>query len=64
MGAAAFYSHAWLAAAFPGSGEAVRILRIVAAIGLALVTLAASARLLRIREFDAAAARVLKRLRR
>ena len=64
MGAVAFYTHLWLASLLPGTGETVRIIRVFGAIGLAVIALAASAKLLRIEEFDAVASRVLKRLRR
>jgi hypothetical protein len=48
----------------PGGGEIARGVRVFGAIAAALVALALSAKVLRIEEFDAAAARVLKRLRR
>ena len=64
MGAVAYYAHLELVTVLPGDAETIRIVRVFAAIGLAVVALAASAKLLRIEEFDAAAARVLKRVRR
>jgi putative peptidoglycan lipid II flippase len=64
MGPAAFYAHGWLVTLLPVGTEIVRVIRVCGAIGVALLVLAASAKLLRIDEFDAAAARVLKRFRR
>jgi len=64
MGAAAFYSHALLASWLPGHAFVVQATRLGLAIGLALVVLAASAWLLRIREFNDGLALVTRRLRR
>jgi hypothetical protein len=64
MGAAAFYVHVWLVSVLPGNAEIIRIVRVFGAIGVALVVLAASARLLRIDEFTAVTARVMNRIRR
>jgi len=64
MGATAYYAAGWLTTLTPGGGEIAKGVRVFGAIALALVALAASAKLLRIEEFDAAAARVLKRIRR
>ena len=63
MGAAAYYSHAWLVAALPGRGLIAQLVQVFGAIGIAVVVLAAGARLLRIAEFDDAMRRVLQRLR-
>jgi putative peptidoglycan lipid II flippase len=63
MGAAAYYSHAWLAAALPGRGLLQQLVQVVGAIGIAVVALGASARILRIAEFDDALRRVMRRLR-
>jgi putative peptidoglycan lipid II flippase len=64
MGATAYVAAQWLTALTPGGGELAKGIRVFGAIGLALVALAVSAKLLRIDEFNAVAARVLKRFRR
>jgi putative peptidoglycan lipid II flippase len=64
MGAAAYFCFLWLEGAVPGTGEVARALRVFIPIAVALLVLAASARLLRIEEFDAATARVAGRFRR
>ena len=64
MGVAAFCANAWLVPLLPGDREIIRIVRVFGAISFALLVLAASARLLRIDEFNAVAARVLNRVRR
>lgn len=64
MGVAAYYAMAWFTAVLPGSGEIIRIIRVFGVIAVALIVLATAAKLLRIEEFDAAAARVLGRLSR
>ena len=64
MGAAAFYSHQLLAAWLPSHAFLVQAVRLGVAIGLAVLVLAASAWLLRIREFNAGMAVVARRLRR
>jgi putative peptidoglycan lipid II flippase len=64
MGATAYYAGGWLTSMTPSGGEIAKGVRVFGAISLALVALAASAKLLRIEEFDAAAARLLKRIRR
>jgi hypothetical protein len=64
MGATAYFAAQWLTALTPGGGELAKGIRVFGAIGLALVALAVSAKLLRIDEFNAVAARVLKRFRR
>jgi putative peptidoglycan lipid II flippase len=64
MGAVAFYSHQLLAAWLPSHGFLVQAVRLGVAIGLAVLVLAASAWLLRIREFNAGMAVVARRLRR
>ena len=63
MGAAAFYSHAWLVAVLSGRELFAQLVQVFGAIGIAVVALAAGARLLRIAEFDDAMRRVLRRLR-
>jgi putative peptidoglycan lipid II flippase len=64
MAAAAYFSSAWMTAMTPDGGEVARIARVFVTISIALAVLAAAARLLRIEEFDAVAARALKRFRR
>jgi putative peptidoglycan lipid II flippase len=64
MGATAYFAAQWLTTLTPDGGEIAKAMRVFGAIGFALIALAASAKLLRIEEFDAAAARVLRRLRR
>ena len=64
MGAAAWATLAFVTQATPDGGELAKLLRVGGAIGVALLVLAASARLLRIHEFDEALARVVRRLRR
>lgn len=61
MGAAALGVHAWLLEIWPGAALASRLGRVAAGIGGGLVVLAAAARLLRIREWDQAAHRVISR---
>jgi putative peptidoglycan lipid II flippase len=61
MAAAAWGTSAWLDTALPGGGEIQKAVRVFASIGVALLALAASARLLRIEEFDEASRRVLRR---
>ena len=62
MGVAAQLTGAWLAALTPAGGELAKILRVAGSIAVALLVLAASARLLRIQEFNEASSRVLARL--
>ena len=64
MGLAAYLALSWLATVFPGDAEAAKAIRVIGSIGTALLVLTGSARLLRIREFDEAVARVVGRLRR
>ena len=64
MGAVAYYAAMWLTAMTPAGGEIAKGIRVFGAIAMALLALAGSAKLLRIEEFDAVAARVLKRIRR
>ena len=64
MGAVAYFTAQWLTALTPQGGELSKAIRVFGAIGTALAALALSAKLLRIHEFDAAAARLLKRIRR
>jgi putative peptidoglycan lipid II flippase len=64
MGAAAYFAVGWLSQVMPGSGEVARAVRVFVPIGLALLVLAAAAKLLRIEEFTTASSRVLNRLSR
>jgi putative peptidoglycan lipid II flippase len=64
MGAAAFAALRGLEAWLPGSGELMQIARLALTIAFALVILAGSAWLLRIREFNQGVALVTRRLRR
>jgi putative peptidoglycan lipid II flippase len=61
MGAAAYLMLLWLVGLTPGGGEVAKIIRVAGSIAVALVVLAASARLLRIQEFTEASSRVLAR---
>ena len=61
MGFAAQMALGWLSALTPAGGELAKIIRVAGSIALALLVLAASARLLRIHEFNEATARVLSR---
>ena len=54
MGAGAFGAHEWLTSAWAGDGTMTRLARVLASIGVALVLLVVSARVLRIRELDQA----------
>jgi putative peptidoglycan lipid II flippase len=62
MGVAAQVTDAWLTALTPAGGELAKMLRVAGSIAVALLVLAASARLLRIQEFNEATSRVLARL--
>ena len=64
MAVAAWYTHAWLVTAVPGSGLLIRTVQVFGAIGVALGVLAAAAWALRVQEFAAAMSRILGRLRR
>jgi hypothetical protein len=64
MGGAAFGALRALEAWLPGGGEVMPIVRLAIAIGIALLVLAASAWLLRIREFNQGVALVSRRFRR
>jgi putative peptidoglycan lipid II flippase len=64
MGATAYYTNERLTAWQPGNALTTQIVRLGLAIGLAMVVLAASAWLLRIREFNEGVALVTRRLRR
>jgi putative peptidoglycan lipid II flippase len=64
MGAAAYFGHAWLTSVIPGPSEVRRLIRVAAAIGLALGVLAGSAHLLKVEEFGTAMSRVLGRFKR
>jgi putative peptidoglycan lipid II flippase len=63
MGLAAHLMLSWLSTLVPGDAEAAKAIRVIGSIGTALLVLAASAKLMRIREFDEAVARVVGRLR-
>jgi putative peptidoglycan lipid II flippase len=62
MGTAAWYAAQWLEGALPGRGEFEKGIRVFASIATGLLVLVASARLLRIAEFDEALSRVVRRL--
>jgi putative peptidoglycan lipid II flippase len=62
MGAVAVLAERALEGWLPGDSELTRVLRVVVAIGAAIVALIAVARLLRIEEFTEASNRVLRRL--
>jgi peptidoglycan biosynthesis protein MviN/MurJ (putative lipid II flippase) len=64
MAVAAHLTLQWITGVLPGDGEIAKVIRVFGSIAVALVVLAASAKLMRIREFDEAVARVLGRLRR
>ena len=64
MGVAAYVTVSWLTTVVPGDAEGARIIRVIGSIATALIVLTGSARLMRIREFDDAVARVVGRLRR
>jgi hypothetical protein len=64
MGATAFYAHELLQGWLPGRAIAVQAVRLGAAIGLAIIVLAAAAWMLRIREFNEGVAMVVRRFRR
>ncbi len=61
MGFAAYFTLQGLSSVMPGNGELARVLRVGGSIAVALLVLAASARLLRIQEFTEATSRVLAR---
>ncbi len=63
MGAAAYAASAWLSA-LPIGGEIGKFVQVFGAIGLAVLVLGVSARLLRIDEFGEATARLVHRFRR
>jgi putative peptidoglycan lipid II flippase len=62
MGAAAAATEAWLHGPLPGSGILVKAARVFTAMGVGVLVLVASARLLRVQELDEAVRRVLVRL--
>ena len=64
MAAAAWFSEAWLREVLPGTAVPLRVLRVLAAIGVALSLLSLASWLLRLREFEEARQMVLGRLRR
>ena len=61
MGLAAAWTLGWLTGLTPRGGELAKAVRVAGAIAIALLVLAASARLLRIQEFTEATSRVLAR---
>jgi putative peptidoglycan lipid II flippase len=63
MGLAAWYTSAWLTRAIPDDALLWKAVRVAAAIGAGVVALVASARLLRIAEFEEALRHVLRRLK-
>jgi putative peptidoglycan lipid II flippase len=63
MGAAAWFTSEWLQAALPGRELIWKAVQVFSAIAVGMLVLAASAKALRIAEFDEALARVLRRLR-
>ena len=62
MGAAASYASTWLQTALPGRALAWKLIQVFGAIGVGVLVLALTARLLRISEFNEALRRVLRRL--
>jgi putative peptidoglycan lipid II flippase len=64
MGVIAVAVEEWFRGVLPGAGTLVQLVRLSGAIGAALLVLVAAARLLRIEEFDEAAARAMVRLTR
>ncbi|MEX1129165.1 MAG: murein biosynthesis integral membrane protein MurJ [Vicinamibacterales bacterium] len=62
MGLAAYVALDWVTAMTPDGGELAKIMRVGVSIAAALLVLAASARLLRIQEFNDATAQVLARV--
>ncbi len=63
MGLAAHYTSSWLAARLPPAGSLWGAVELTASIAAGVAVLVASARLLRIAEFDEAFGRLLRRLR-
>jgi putative peptidoglycan lipid II flippase len=63
MGAAAHLTNTWMGSHVPPVGFIWRATQLAAAIGVGVIVLAASARILRLAEFDEAFGRVLRRLR-
>jgi putative peptidoglycan lipid II flippase len=63
MGLAAWYTSAWLTRAIPDDALVWKAVRVAAAIAAGVVALVASARLLRIAEFEEALKHVLRRLK-
>jgi hypothetical protein len=61
MGAAAYYTELWLHNLWPAPWWVPRVVRVGAAIGVALAVLALAAAALRIEEFGQAMRRVLRR---
>ncbi|HEY8551352.1 MAG TPA: murein biosynthesis integral membrane protein MurJ [Vicinamibacterales bacterium] len=64
MAAAAWGTEAWLSQLWPDTHALARLVRVVAAIGAGLATLALAARTLRLHEFETAFGRVVSRLTR
>lgn len=63
MGAASYLTILWLAAHVPPVGSIWRAIQLATAIAVGIIVLVASARVLRLAEFDEAFGRVLRRLR-
>lgn len=64
MGGVAYLTAQWLTSLMPDGSDLAKGVRVFGSIGVALVALALSARLLRIDEFNAVATRLLNRVRR
>jgi hypothetical protein len=62
MGAAAWFTSEWLQDALPGRQVIWKAVQVFSAIAVGILVLAASAKALRIAEFDEALKRVLRRL--
>jgi putative peptidoglycan lipid II flippase len=63
MGAAAFWSEAWLRGVWPGGGTLAQVVRVFGPIGVGVAVLALASALLRIEEFTEAVQRVVGRIR-
>jgi len=62
MAVAARATSDWMSVIVPGAGELLRIVRVLAAIAVGVLVLAASAKLLRVEEFDEVWRRLLVRI--